>query len=93
MCRLDRNIYNNIEKSRDTHELWNTFEVSYQGTSSIKETRINMFTRNYELFKMEKDESFSQMFTRFTTIINSIGALGKIFPNGELVSKILRSLS
>ncbi|PON99439.1 hypothetical protein TorRG33x02_046060 [Trema orientale] len=33
------------------------------------------------------------MFTRFTTIINSLGALEKIFLNSELVSKILRSLS
>ena len=31
------------------------------------------------------------MFTRFTTIINSLGALENFFPNGELVSKILRS--
>ncbi|PON79915.1 hypothetical protein TorRG33x02_234570, partial [Trema orientale] len=67
-------------------------EVSYEGTSSMKETRINIFTRNYELFKIEKDESISQMFTKFTTIINSLGALGKIFPNNELVCKILRSL-
>ena len=58
----------------------------------MKETRINIFTRNYELFKIEKDESISYMFTRFTTIINSLGALGKTFLNGELVSKIHRSL-
>ncbi|PON60218.1 hypothetical protein TorRG33x02_285520 [Trema orientale] len=41
---------------------------------------------------MEKDESISQMFTRFTSIINSLGALGKTFLNSESVSKILRSL-
>ncbi|PON55777.1 Zinc finger, CCHC-type, partial [Parasponia andersonii] len=92
MCGLDRNVYNNIEKAKDTHELWNMLEVSYQGTNSMKETRINIFTRNYELFKMDKDESISQMLTRFTSIINSLSALGKTFSNGELVSKILRSL-
>ncbi|PON35969.1 hypothetical protein PanWU01x14_332170 [Parasponia andersonii] len=66
--------------------------MSYQRTNSMKEIRINIFTRNYELFKMEKDESVSQMFTRFTSIINSLGTLEKTFPNSELMSKILRSL-
>ena len=74
MWGTEYHIYNNVEKARDAYELWNMLEVSYQGTNSMKETRTNIFTRNYELFKMKKDESISQMFTRFTTIINSLGA-------------------
>ncbi|GAV87563.1 LOW QUALITY PROTEIN: zf-CCHC domain-containing protein/UBN2 domain-containing protein [Cephalotus follicularis] len=40
---------------------------------------------------MHDDESISDMFTRFTTIINSL-KLGKYYPNQELVRKILRCL-
>ncbi|GAV67834.1 zf-CCHC domain-containing protein/UBN2 domain-containing protein, partial [Cephalotus follicularis] len=47
----------------------------------------------YELFIMHDNESISDMFTRFTTIINSLKNLGKSYPNQELVRKILRCLS
>ncbi|GAV71018.1 LOW QUALITY PROTEIN: zf-CCHC domain-containing protein/UBN2 domain-containing protein, partial [Cephalotus follicularis] len=45
----------------------------------------------YELFMMHDDESISDMFTRFITIINSFKNLGKCYPN-QLVRKILRFL-
>ncbi|GAV57738.1 LOW QUALITY PROTEIN: UBN2 domain-containing protein, partial [Cephalotus follicularis] len=47
----------------------------------------------YELFLMHDDECISDMFTRFTTIINSLKNLGKSYPNQELVRKTLRCLS
>ncbi|GAV61595.1 UBN2 domain-containing protein, partial [Cephalotus follicularis] len=46
----------------------------------------------YELFIMHDNESISDMFTRFTTIINSLKDLGKSYSNQELVRKILRCL-
>ncbi|GAV91866.1 UBN2 domain-containing protein, partial [Cephalotus follicularis] len=42
---------------------------------------------------MHDNENISEMFTRFTTIINSLKNLGKSYPNQELVRKILRCLS
>ncbi|GAV88626.1 UBN2 domain-containing protein, partial [Cephalotus follicularis] len=41
---------------------------------------------------MHDNESISDMFTCFTTIINSLKNLGKSYPNQELVRKILRCL-
>ncbi|GAV86281.1 zf-CCHC domain-containing protein/UBN2 domain-containing protein, partial [Cephalotus follicularis] len=46
----------------------------------------------YELFMMQNDECISDMFTRFTTITNSLKNLGKSYSNQELVRKILRCL-
>ncbi|GAV78864.1 UBN2 domain-containing protein, partial [Cephalotus follicularis] len=43
----------------------------------------------YELFMMHDNECISDMFTRFTTIINSLKNLGKSYPKLELVRKIL----
>ncbi|GAV59233.1 LOW QUALITY PROTEIN: zf-CCHC domain-containing protein/UBN2 domain-containing protein, partial [Cephalotus follicularis] len=45
-----------------------------------------------ELFMIHDDECISDMFTRFTTIINSLKNLGKSYPIHELVRKILRCL-
>ncbi|GAV88074.1 UBN2 domain-containing protein, partial [Cephalotus follicularis] len=41
---------------------------------------------------MHDNESISDMFTRFTTIINSLKNLGKSYSNQELVRNILRCL-
>ncbi|GAV70063.1 LOW QUALITY PROTEIN: UBN2 domain-containing protein, partial [Cephalotus follicularis] len=54
--------------------------------------KISMLVHEYELFLMHDNESISDMFTRFTTIINSLKNLGKSYSNQELVRKILRCL-
>ncbi|GAV81980.1 zf-CCHC domain-containing protein/UBN2 domain-containing protein, partial [Cephalotus follicularis] len=46
----------------------------------------------YELFIMHDNECISDLFSRFTTIINSLKNLGKSYSNQELVRKILRCL-
>ncbi|KAJ6930703.1 hypothetical protein NC652_014283 [Populus alba x Populus x berolinensis] len=51
-----------------------------------------MLVYQYELFKMLLSESITSMFTRMTTITNSFDALGRIYINAKIISKILRSL-
>jgi hypothetical protein len=66
--------------------------VTYEGTNQVKESKISRLVHEYELFCMKSEESISDMFTRFTNIINSLKALGKCCTNVENVRKILRSL-
>ncbi|GAV78483.1 UBN2 domain-containing protein, partial [Cephalotus follicularis] len=54
--------------------------------------KISMLVDEYELFMMHDNENITDMFTRFTTIINYLKNLGKSYPNHELVRKILRCL-
>ena len=67
-------------------------EVIHQGTSSMKETKINILVEQYEMFKMHSNETIAQMFVRFNTITNDVYTLGKSYTSTELVNKILRSL-
>ncbi|KAH9792871.1 hypothetical protein KPL71_004323 [Citrus sinensis] len=41
---------------------------------------------------MEQNENVYSMYTRFTDIVNTLGALGKTFSNSEKVKKIIRSI-
>ncbi|GAV61773.1 UBN2 domain-containing protein, partial [Cephalotus follicularis] len=66
--------------------------ITYEGTNQVKESKISMLVHEYELFMKYDNENISDMFTRFTTIINSLKNLGKSYPNHELVIKILRCL-
>ncbi|GAV83917.1 zf-CCHC domain-containing protein/DUF4219 domain-containing protein/UBN2 domain-containing protein, partial [Cephalotus follicularis] len=89
-CAVGPNEFNRISSCYSAKQMWDLLEVTYEGTNQVKESKISMLVHEYELFMMYNDESISDMFTRFTTIINSLKNLGKFYPNLELVRKILR---
>ena len=67
-------------------------EVTQQGSSSMKETKINILVQQYEMFEMHNNEIIVQMFARFNNITNDLYALRKSYTSTQLVNKILRSL-
>ncbi|XP_042984783.1 uncharacterized protein LOC122313675, partial [Carya illinoinensis] len=89
---LNGNEFNRIMNCATAKEIWDNLEVTYEGTSQVKESKIYILTHEYEMFKMNDDESISSMHTRFTNIINSLTALGKVYSKVEIVRKILNSL-
>ncbi|GAV90817.1 zf-CCHC domain-containing protein/DUF4219 domain-containing protein/UBN2 domain-containing protein, partial [Cephalotus follicularis] len=91
-CAVGPNELNRISSCESAKEMWDLLEVTYECTNQVKESKISMLVHEYELFIMHDNESISDMFTRFTTIINSLKNLGKSYPNQELVRKILRFL-
>ena len=66
--------------------------MTYKGIGQVRDTKINMFVHQYELFKMQPDKTIKEMFTRFTDITNNLKSLGKMYTNEEMVRKILRCL-
>ena len=91
VCGLDANEYNKFSGCITAKEIWDKLEITYEGISQIKESRIDMLIHDYELFTMESFESISEIFHKFTNIINALKSFGKSYTNGELVRKILRS--
>ncbi|XP_070035315.1 uncharacterized protein [Nicotiana tomentosiformis] len=83
--------YEKISRCDTSKEMWDKLEVTYEGTSKVNETRINMLVHDYELFQM-KGESIEEMFARFSKIIRNLKAFGKPYSSGDQVRKILRSL-
>ncbi|GAV62980.1 LOW QUALITY PROTEIN: UBN2 domain-containing protein, partial [Cephalotus follicularis] len=90
-CAVGPNEFNRISSCDSAKEMWDLLEVTYEGTNQVKE-KISMLVHEYELFVMHENECISDMFSRFTTIINSLKNLGKSYSNQELVRKILRCL-
>ncbi|KAK2988049.1 hypothetical protein RJ640_001990 [Escallonia rubra] len=67
-------------------------EVTHKGTNQANETKINMLVQQYEAFKMKKNESINEMYSRFTLIINRLKLLGTVYHEKEMGRKVLRSL-
>ncbi|KAF1856800.1 hypothetical protein Lal_00013057, partial [Lupinus albus] len=72
--------------------MWDTLQVTHEGTSEVKRARLNALTHEYELFRMLPSESICDMQKRFTHIVNHLVALDKSFARGELTNKVLRCL-
>ncbi|GAV80901.1 UBN2 domain-containing protein [Cephalotus follicularis] len=91
-CTVDPNEFNRISSCDSAKEMWDLLEITCEGTNQVKESNFSMLVHEYELFMMHDNECISDMFTRFTTIINFLKKFGKSYPNQELVRKILRCL-
>ena len=93
---LSVNEFNRISSSATVKEIRDRLEVTHEGTNQVtnqvKETKINMLVHKYELFKMESNESITDIFTRFTDIINNLKNLEKLYTDSDLCRKNLRSL-
>ncbi|XP_045831060.1 uncharacterized protein LOC123922382 [Trifolium pratense] len=77
---------------KNAKEMWTTLQTHHEGTSHIKETRIDIGVRKFELFEMSDSETIDQMYGRFTVIINELNSLGKKYTTHERIRKLLRCL-
>jgi len=84
--------YTRISECEFAKETWNVLQIAYEGTNQVKQPRIELLVRKYELFEMSNKETVMDMYTRFTHITNELKSLKKSFTTEELVRKILRIL-
>ena len=67
-------------------------KVIHEGTSQVKESKIVLLSNQYEMFKMQSNESVTSWFDLYTTIVNQLNQLGRVILKDEIVKRLLRSL-
>ena len=72
--------------------MWDTLEVTHEGTNEVKRAMKHTLIQEYEMFKMLKGESIAEVQKRFAHFINHLMSLGKTFDKEELNIKILKCL-
>ncbi|XP_070028984.1 uncharacterized protein LOC142170374 [Nicotiana tabacum] len=92
VCGIGPNEYNCISACESAKEIWEALQTAHEGTTQVKQSKIDMLTIEYELLKMEEHEFIQEMHTRFTSIINELHSLGEIISTNKLVRKILSVL-
>ncbi|XP_070017888.1 uncharacterized protein [Nicotiana sylvestris] len=92
VCGIGPDEYNRISACDSAKEIWEALHTAHERTTQVKQSKIDMLTTEYELFKMKNDESIQDMHTRFTSIINELQSLRDVIPRNKLVSKILSVL-
>ncbi|XP_075084874.1 uncharacterized protein LOC142168113 [Nicotiana tabacum] len=89
ICGIGYDEYNRILECQPAKEIWEALQTAHEGTTHVKQYKIDMLTTEYELFRMKDDEPIQDMHTRFTSIINELHSLGETIPRNKLVRKIL----
>ena len=91
-CALAPSEFEKISSCDTAKEIWDKLQVAHEGTSQVKETKINLLIHEYESFMMKDNESIGEMFGRFQKITNTLKNLGERIEQPKQVKKILRSL-
>jgi len=77
---LSPDEYTRISECESAKEIWDALLVAYEGTSQVKQSRIELLMRKYKLFKTGDKETVMEMYTGFTHITNELKSLGSPSP-------------
>ena len=64
-------------------EAWTILQTTYEGTKTVKDSKLQKLITSFEEIKMEEDESFDEFYAKLKNIVNSAF---------NLIRKVLRSL-
>ncbi|XP_070010316.1 uncharacterized protein [Nicotiana sylvestris] len=92
MCGVGPDEYNGVSACDTSKQIWEALQTAHERTTQVKQSKIDMLTTEYELFRMKDDESIQDMHTRFTSIKNELHSFGYFIPRNKLVRKILNVL-
>ena len=59
---LSREEFDRVQESNTAKEIWHALKIHHEGTSHVKETRIDIGVRKYELFEMKETEIIDEMY-------------------------------
>ena len=70
-------------------EICDKLKVTHEGTSQVKESKIALLSNQYEMFKIQANESITFWFDWYTTIVNQLNQLGRVITENEMIKRYL----
>ncbi|GAV59922.1 UBN2 domain-containing protein [Cephalotus follicularis] len=89
LVSLDKAEYNLVRRCTSAHEVWKLLILTHEGTKQVKNTKLALLNRDYELFKMQPNESIKNLYNQLLDITNALLGLSRVFRKDELVRKFL----
>ena len=53
VCAMSKTQFNKVQQCSTAYEIWRTLEITYEGTSQVKENEVSLLVHKYELFKIQ----------------------------------------
>ncbi|XP_012841207.1 PREDICTED: uncharacterized protein LOC105961524 [Erythranthe guttata] len=86
------NQFKLIASCESAKRAWEILQVTYEGTSTVKTSKLQMLATRFESLHMEEDETIADFHAKLCDISNESYALGEQYSETKLVRKALRSL-
>ena len=83
---------NSRSSTNNAKEAWTILQNSYEGTKTVKNSKLQRLTTSFEEIRMDEDESFDKFYAKLKDIVNLTFNLGEQILEPKIVRKILRSL-
>ena len=84
--------FKKISSTKTAKKAWIILQTTYEGTKTVKNSKLQRLTMSFKEIKMEEDESFDKFYAKLKDIVNSAFNLGETIPEPKVVRKVLRSL-
>jgi hypothetical protein len=89
---VDTSVFKLIKNCVSAKEAWEILQTCYEGTTKVKQSKIQHLTSKFEALRMKDDESIQDFHLSLLDIANSFEALGEKMSDEKLSRKLLRSL-
>lgn len=89
VCRIRSNTYNRTLAYENAKEIWDFLRTAYEGTTDVKNSKVDMMTTQYETFTIKEGETIQEMHIRFTFITTELYCLGEVILVYKQVREIL----
>ncbi|KAI3470733.1 hypothetical protein Pfo_027396 [Paulownia fortunei] len=89
---VDSNQFRLIATCETAKEAWDILQVAYEGTASVRLSKLQMLAFRFENLRMEDNKTIVDFNAKLCDITNECHALGEKYDDIKLVRKTLRSL-
>ncbi len=89
---VDKNMFRLIKRCTEAKEAWEILITTQEGTSKVKNSRLQMLTTKFENLRMKEDETVHDFHMTILDYANTFDSLGEKLLEERMVRKMLRSL-
>ncbi|XP_019175565.1 PREDICTED: uncharacterized protein LOC109170883 [Ipomoea nil] len=90
---LHESVFTLVTGIKEAKRVWEILETRFEGTSDVKQSKLQMVLSEFEALTMSEEEPISNFHSRVQNLMNRASVLGEPFIDERVVKKILRSQS
>ena len=90
---VDKNVFRLINTCTTAKAAWEILATAYEGTTKVREQKLQYLTTNFEALNMKEDETVEEFNVRIRDLSNESYSLGEPMSDEKLVRKTLRALN
>jgi hypothetical protein len=89
---LANNVFVKVMHCKLEKWIWDKIQIIYEGDSKVKQEKIQMYRRQFEILKMKEEKNIAKYLLRVDEIVHILKRLGEELDEKIVVQKVLRSV-